>query len=154
LSAGGAVNLSHTFTDIIPFTPQSLVRARIDATNQVAEADESDNEPTILLPNGVPVIVMDLTLDPSDLVRGGDNVRIEWDTNATFPMTCTLNGPAIQEPGGSVTFNPNSAGATGNTTAGPILNKSQYTLTCTEPITSAVFTASASVETTGFVEEI
>lgn len=152
LGAGGAVNLTHTFTGTIPFAPQSLVRARIDATNQVAEADEStaDNEITILLPDGVPSIIMDLTLDPSDLVRGGDNVLIEWDTNATFPMTCTLSGPTITP----YTFDPSLVGPTGSETAGPILNKSQYTLECTEPITGAVFSESASIETTGFVEEI
>jgi hypothetical protein len=148
--ASGAQNLTHTFVTSIPYTPQSLVRARIDPTNVVTESNEGDNDPDMLIGGTVPPINMTLDLDPADLVRGGGTVDITYDTNATFAMDCTLNGPALS----TLSFNPASTSPSGMETAGPINAKSVYTLECEEPITGTVFIETASVETTGEIEEI
>jgi hypothetical protein len=133
----------------VPFGT-AVVRATVDSGTDVTESNESDNEDTRNIAQVPPDIEMDLMIDPADLVRGGEDATLDWDTNATFPMTCTLSGPALT----TVTFDPSTDGSTGSAVAGPITSKSVYTLACTEPVTSTTYSASVSVETTGSVEEI
>jgi hypothetical protein len=148
----GATDIRNiTFNDI-PFGGVAQVRVRIDSGNDVSESNEGNNLITSYVASGAPPLDMDLTLIPSDLIRGGETVDIDWDTNATFSMDCELSGPALT----TYTFNPNTDGQTGSRTTGPITNKSEYTLSCTELVSGLnfVFTESMSIETTGFIEEL
>jgi len=177
LSSGSAnaENGTVIFTNV-PFGVGATVRARTDSGNVIAESSDSDNQATRQVGLTPPNIDMNLILDPSDLVRGGEDVDIEYDTNASFPMSCSLSGPALA----TITFDPSDtpvdidgpvwAGPIGETSAGPILSKSQYTLECLVPNPAdpnapnptagltlppiGTYTESVSIETTGFVEEI
>lgn len=157
--ADSAHSITDTFNSLVSFNPASQAVARVDvplASNGViAETVENDNTATLSpIPSNLPPPDMDLELDPSDLVRGGGNVEIDYDTNAVYDMLCELSGPGLA----THSFNPMSDGATPASplVAGPINSKSVYTLRCVEQITgtSQVFTETASVETTGQVEEI
>lgn len=149
-SGPGAANTQVVTFNSVPFGLNTVVTAVVDSANDVAESNEGNNEDTRNVAQVPPDIDMDLTIDPADLVRGGEDAVLEWDTNAAFPMTCTLSGPALA----TITFDPSVDGPTGTAVAGPITAKSVYTLTCIEPNTSTTYTASVSVETTGSVEEI
>lgn len=147
--SGTAPSMQRQFTNI-PFGT-SQVRARVDTGSDVLESNETDNTSVPLsVANTPPPIDMTLTIDPSDIVRGGENATLNYDTNATFPMDCSLSGPALT----TLTFDPSVAGGTGSEVAGPITAKSEYILSCTEPNTGTVYTSTATVETTGTVEEI
>jgi hypothetical protein len=151
--AGAPYNNSVSFTDV-PFGGVAVVRARVDVGNNVDEGvlNEGDNTITRTIATGVPPINMDLTLIPSELVRSGGSVDITYDTNATFSMSCELTGPGLA----THSFNPSTDGASGTVTAVDIENKSEYTLTCTELVsgTNQVFTETATIETTGYIEEL
>lgn len=126
------------------------LRVAVDTNNDVTEVNESDNER----------VVANITLPPPDpgleifpdryQVRNGETVTISWDTNVTYPMECSVFGPGIT----TVNFDPSVAGATGSRVTGPIGAKSEYTITCREPITNTTFTKKVAVETQGVIEEI
>ena len=155
LGGAGTYSDTITFTNV-PFGV-AVVRAQVDtplsSDGSVDEADETDNEVTRLIGAVPPVNDMVIDIDPSELIRGGENATLEWNTNATFPMTCTVSGPGLT----TVTFNPNDPGQqTGTAIAGPITTKSVYTIECTESSTGTdyTFTESVSLETTGTVQEV
>lgn len=149
LTTASPENGTATFTDV-PFGTGATVRAIVDTANSVTESNEGDNEVTLPVAVNPPNLDMSLGLDPSDLVRGGGSVDIDYDTVGTFSMNCTLSGPGIT----TLSFNPLNDGPTGSLTAEPIVSKSIFTLECEEPLTGAVFIESAIVETTGAVQEI
>jgi hypothetical protein len=141
-----------TFSDV-PFAT-AFVRAEVDPADLIPETNNSvaDNTALEMVAELPPPVDMLLTIDPEDLVRGGENVTLDWDTVAYFPMDCTMTGPTLSIP----PWNPSLTAppTTGTATAGPINAKSEFTLQCTEPLTSTVYTERVSVETTGQVEEI
>jgi hypothetical protein len=146
--------LQHTFSGLeIPATPNSRVTAYIDYNNTVPESDDNNTYFDDTFPGGLPAINMTLDIIPSDFVRGGQTAVLDWDTNAVFPMNCTLDGPALS----AITFNPSTDGPTGSATTGPINSKSVYELSCEEqvmPPVNTIYTATTSIETTGTIEEI
>jgi hypothetical protein len=126
------------------------IRVAVDTGNAVVEVSETDNER----------ILQNITLPPPDpglellsdryQVRNGETVTLNWDTNATYPMSCSVYGPGIT----TVNFDPSIAGTTGSITTGAIAAKSEYTISCREPSTNTIFTKTISVETQGTIEEI
>lgn len=126
------------------------LRVAVDTGNAITEVNEADNER----------VLANITLPPPDpgleiisdryQVRNGETVVISWDTNVTYPMQCSIFGPGIT----TVNFDPSVAGATGTQVTGPIGAKSEFTITCREPITDTTFTKKISVETQGTIEEI
>jgi hypothetical protein len=125
------------------------IRVMVDSEADFAESNENDNERildvTLASPNPAP----ELTADRLQ-VRNGEVVTLTWDVNATYPMNCSVYGPGT----GPVTFDPSIGGATGSVVSQPINAKSEYTLSCTEPITDTTFTDTVIVETQGKIEEV
>lgn len=126
------------------------LRVAVDTSNAIAEVNESDNER----------VLANITLPPPDpgleitpdryQVRNGETVTLSWDTTATYPMQCSVFGPGIT----TINFDPSVSGPTGSRVTSPIGAKSEYTITCREPITDTVFTERVTVETQGVIEEI
>jgi len=150
LTAGQTSSAAQRSISNVPF---GIVPIRITADygNTITESNETDNilPTTITIPPPPPNL--ELAVNPGLVVRPGDSVSILWDVNATYPMTCTVTGPAFT----TVTFDPSTDGPTGSAPAGPITSQSNYTLTCTEPITNTTFPPEEIVvETVGSVEEI
>ena len=122
----------------------------VDYTDQVTESDEDDNVFTRPVTLTYPDPSIELTVNPT-LVRSGELTTVSWNTNATYDLDCRLIGPGISP---AHPFNPLTDGATGALPdIGPITAKSEYRLTCTTP-DDTTFTDTATVETTGTVEEI
>jgi hypothetical protein len=136
---------------------------RVDQNNKISETndDNNSNSSTVILEPQDPD--MDLSVS-SQIVRSGDTATIEWDTNATYPMDCTLNGPGIDgdtsTPGNQpIDFtSPDSKEDSTDTT--PRYNTSIYTLTCDViypgdyPKIDKTFSASTQVEVIPRLEEI
>ena len=85
-----------------------------------------------------------------DVIRSGDNAEVIVAVESTvFTVECVLTGPLLQDPGGLYSYSPSDTignivagpGTPFNDsfTAGPLANASEYTLTCTEPVTATVF---------------
>jgi hypothetical protein len=142
------------FTDV-PFD-QAYVEAVVDpgppSGGDIPETDESNNEDQEMVALLPPDVQMILTIDPEDLVRGGENAILDWDTVAYFNMQCTMTGPTLSVPAWNPAGPPPRP--TGQEVVGPINSKSEYTLQCVEPRTNTIYTRQVSVETTGTIEEI
>ena len=136
-------------TNVPPGTHRVVME--VDYDNRVIENDETDNVfirtgPTFTYPD--PSI--DLTVSPT-LVRSGEPTTVSWNTNVTYDLDCRLLGPGITP---THTFNPLTDGAIGSlSNVGPITAKSEYLLECTAP-DGTTFTDTATVETTGTIEEV
>jgi hypothetical protein len=150
LAAGASDSRVVRFNNV-PFA-QAHVQAIADVGNTVIETDETNNEVVELVAEFPPYVDMILTIDPEDLVRGGENAILEWDTVAWFPMDCTMTGPTLS----ILPWNPHGPppNTTDTATAGPIVSKSEFTLQCVEPRTNTIYESQVSVETTGKVQEI
>jgi hypothetical protein len=148
LDAGLNTPLSSQFLAAnVPFGTHR-VRIAVDHLDQVMESDETDNSAQFTITVLVPDPHLELVAEPR-LVRSGERVRLRWDTNATFPMSCELRGPQV-----SHDFNPSVSGAVGTEFSGPLEAKAEFLLRCTEESTGTVFTAVASAEVVGRIEEI
>jgi hypothetical protein len=143
LAVGQTVTRTERVSGNIPFG-NNRIRVFVDNTNAVTEVNEGDN-----------VRVLDLTVPPPNpglnliadryQVRNGETVTLDWSTAIAYPMNCRVYGPGIDV---------NPSGVTGNRTTAPINAKSEYTFTCTEPVTGTTFTDRVVVETQGSIEEI
>lgn len=143
LSVGQTVTRTERVVGNIPFG-NNRIRVSVDNTNAVTEVNEGDN-----------VRVLDLTVPPPDpglsliadryQVRNGETVTLTWSTAIAYAMNCRVYGPGVDV---------NPSGVSGNRVTAPINAKSEYTFTCTEPITGTTFTDRVMVETQGSMEEI
>lgn len=129
----------------VPFGTHRL-RLNVDNNNVVTESNESDNEQIVTIAVPVPDPGLEFRAEPT-VVRSGQSTKLSWDTNATFPMNCTVRGPQVAH-----TFNPSIAGPTGQKTTGALTAKSEFRLQCT--VGDAVFTKTAWVEVIPGVQEI
>ncbi len=147
IASGGSVNGSEIFTDV-PFG-NNTIRVTIDTNDDVSEVNETDNSRT-LGATLVPVAPnFTVTVSPN-IVREGQTATVTWDTEVLYPLNCSISGPALT----THSFDPSVNGSTGNRTTGLLSSKSEYTLSCTEPITNTTFTESASVDIIPNAEEI
>ena len=145
--AFGATELaSATYTDV-QFGTLSLT-LEADTANTVAESNESDN--TITSSVALPPPTPNMTLTTPQSVINGSSALIEWDTDASYSMSCTVAGAGITP----VTFNPSVDGTTGRVTAVGLTSAGLYELRCTEPVSGAVFVEALSIEVIGAVQEI
>ena len=152
LSGGGGDTGS--FNEImatdVPFGTHS-VKITVDSDYEVDEgvAGESDN---IVYRNTVvpvPNPGIELNINPKT-VKAGLPAKLDWNTHAVFPMDCEVAGPGIT----TYSFDPsNPINPTGELPTGPVIAKSEFILTCTEPTTGAVYQDTAIVETTGIIQE-
>ena len=147
LVPGGNYNGFEIFTNV-PFG-NNTIRVTIDSNDDVNEVDETDNSRTLGATIAPAAPNFTLTVSPN-IVREGQTATINWDTEVSYPLNCTVSGPALT----THSFNPNVNGTTGNRTTGLLSSKSEYLLSCTEPITNTTFTESASVEIIPNAEEI
>ena len=90
---------------------------------------------------------LSLTITPT-FVQKGQATTLSWTaTSEVIPMNCRLYGPGINDTFTLASFN-------GSRFTNPINAKSEFTLVCTEPVSSVSFTRSVIVETAGEIEEI
>lgn len=143
LARGASVNRSEIFTNV-PFGPTEILVV-LDTNDDVTEIDETDNTRLleIVIPPPDPGIVISSNRTQ---VRFQDTVLLSWTKSTDYSLDCTLKGPA------GVNVDP--VNFPDSVTTGPITGKSEYILSCTEPITGTVFTDSVVVETIGRIEEI
>ncbi len=146
LTVGQSVNGTEIVTGGVPLGA-NRVRVTVDSNNDVVETDETDNIRTLDFTVGAPDPNLSITANPT-MVQGKQNSTISWTMGNPYSMTCSVYGP------GMITrnFNPATDGPGGNTSAGPITAKSEYTLSCS--IAGSVFTDTVTVETQGVIEEI
>lgn len=129
------------------------IRVTVDPSNTIAESNEGNNVTISNQPLLPPNPELSITVIPSDFVREGTSVEVEYNMTASYPMNCSLSGPALESPN-PFTFNPSADGQSGTRNAGPLSAKAEYTLTCVEPSTGAEWTAVRTVENIGSVGEI
>ena len=149
LAPGGNYNGSETFLNV-PFG-NNTIRVTIDSNNDVTESDETDNVRTLAMTLSPAAPSLQLSVD-KEVVRQGQNVTVSWDTAVSYSLNCSVSGPALTP--SPYTFNPSVNGTTGSRTTGALSSKSEYLLSCTEPVTNTTFTETISVEVTPTAEEI
>ena len=111
-------------------------------------SDNSENTPTLAAPN------MTLSTERT-VIRRGD-VVIEWDTDVTYAMDCTIRGAGIDpaDPAVDVDFDPSEDGPTGSVTARNLNSAGVYVLTCVEPINNTTHVETLQIEVVGTIQEI
>lgn len=123
------------------------VSLKADVFDTVNEGNEFDNEDSFLLTVPVPDPHLSLTAYPV-LMRSGQSTTLSWDTNVTFSLHCTVQGPEINH-----TFNPSLDGPSGTAVVGPLTAKAEFVLTCTEPTLGTTFTDTVTVEVLPAIQE-
>jgi hypothetical protein len=114
LDAGDtSANLSQSFSDV-PFG-NFEVTVRVDTADQVDESNESNNEERYQVSLDAPDPELSLVVDP-EILRTGESTTLSWDTSATYPLECTVEGPGMS-------FTDNVAPYSGSQTVGPITAK-------------------------------
>ncbi len=146
IASGGSTNGSVIFSNV-PFGNNNI-RVTVDTTNVVNEVSDADNSGTLAM-NLLPVVNLELSTD-KNIVREGQTAVISWNTQAVFPLDCTVSGPSISP---SYTFDPSTDGPTGSLTVGPS-SKSEYLLSCFESVSGLTFTETVSVDIIPTSEEI
>ncbi len=122
------------------------VRITVDTGSDISETDEGDNvyQGTITVPPQDPGLT--INANPSR-VQNGQSATVSWSISNPYSMSCSVFGPGMT----TVNFDPTST-ASGNRTVGPIVSKSEYTLSCN--VGGTVFTDTVIIETQGVLEEI
>lgn len=130
-----------------------MVEIAVDADDDVVESDEDDNLFIRRLQLGYPDPGISLTSVPDRIVRSGSVIDLNWDLNgAGYIASCEITGPSVGAPEVVYSGGPTTNGTLPN--VGPITSKSEFLLSCTAVDGITVFTDTATVETTGTVEEI
>ena len=142
LAVSASVNRTETVTNV-PLG-NNRIRVTVDSTNAVSEVNESDNVATLDIVIPPPNPGINITADRTQ-VRSGETVTLTWTAALVYPMNCRVFGPGV---------NVNPSGLNGTQLTQPITAKSEFTLSCTEPVTGTVFTDSVVVEAQGKIEEI
>jgi hypothetical protein len=148
LAATAGENETETVNQPIPFGTHGI-RITVDVADEVDETNEGDNVYIGTITNTPPDPNLSITANPTR-VQNNQTSTITWTVGNPYSLNCSVFGPAMT----TRNFNPITNGATGSTSAGPITAKSEYTLRCVEPVSGAVFTDTATVETQGVIEEI
>lgn len=143
----GTLNISQNVTRNenvlnVPFGPTSI-RILVDSSSAVAESNEGDNERTLTFTLPPPDPGLTISVDRIQ-VRAGESVTLTWSSVASYPMNCIVFGPGVN-------ISPSPRNGTQLTQG--INAKSEFTYSCTEPITGTTFSDSVTVETTGTIEE-
>lgn len=147
LNPNASAPITFNFTSV-PFGVYERV-VTADYNDVIDESNESDNErrSTLTVPPPVP----DLSLTtPQTIVRNGEAFTINWDTDMTYPMNCTVTGANLS----AITFDPSVSGPTGSTVIDGLNAAATYTLTCVEPITNSSNSVDLRIEVIGDLEEI
>ena len=141
LAVSASVNRSETVTNV-PLG-NNRIRVTVDSSNAVSEVNESDNVTTLDIVIPPPDPGINITANRTQ-VRSGETVTLTWTATLVYPMNCRVFGPGV---------NVNPSGLNGTQGTQPITAKSEFTLSCTEPVTGTVFTDSVVVEAQGEIEE-
>lgn len=149
LNVGASVNRTETVSGV-PLG-NNRIAVTVDSTNAVVEANEGDNTNSLDIVIPPPDPGLSITANRTQ-VRSGETVILSWIVGVPYPMNCRVFGPGIA----TYTFDPSISGGSAGSprTTGAITAKSEYTLSCTEPITNTTFTDSVIIEAQGKLEEI
>ena len=142
LAVSASMNRTETVTNV-PLG-NNRIRVTVDSTNAVSEVNEGDNVATLDIVIPPPNPGIDITANRTQ-VRSGETVTLTWTSAVVYTLNCRVFGPGV---------NVNPSGLSGTQLTQPITAKSEFTLSCTEPVTGTVFTDSVTVEAQGEIEEI
>jgi hypothetical protein len=142
LNVSASVNRTETVTNV-PLG-NNRIEVTVDSTNVVSEVNEGDNVATLDIVIPPPNPGINITANRTQ-VRSGETVTLTWTATLAYPMNCRVFGPGV---------NVNPSGLNGTQATQPITAKSEFTLSCVEPVTGTVFTDSVIVEAQGVIEEI
>lgn len=146
--------LTREFNDIPFGTHRVCSRVNLDGVPDnypEASTDYTNNTSCTNVTLPVPRPPMHITPD-RPIIRYEQPVGIGWGVNVTYELQCMIQGPG----GLSRSFNTLATGPgyTDLFTTAPLSATSEYTLTCTEPITNTTFTETQRVEMVPEVEEV
>ena len=149
LNVSASVNRTETVTNV-PLG-NNRIEVTVDSTNVVNEVNEADNVTTLDIVIPPPNPGLNITADRTQ-VKNGETVQLSWIVAVPYAMSCRVFGPGIT----TYTFNPSINGQSAGSpmTSAPIKAKSEFILSCTEPVTGTVFTDNVVVEAQGVIEEI
>ncbi|MCA9357788.1 hypothetical protein KC902_00825 [Candidatus Kaiserbacteria bacterium] len=122
-----------------------VIKINLDTNDDVTESSELNNDTTVSLNPIVPTLT--LTID-DDFVRFKTTTTLHWTVDMVYLSDCSVVGPGV-----NAAINPSVVGGSGDIATGLITAKSEYVFSCTVP-GGSTYTATATVETTGSVEEI
>jgi plastocyanin len=145
LAAGASSPVTAINFTNVPFGP-AMVELTVDEPNTIAEGDETDNTYQYRFVGGMippPDPGLSITADRTQ-IRNNETVTLSWSRAINYPMNCRIYGPGVNIATPSVP---------GSQVTAPIVAKSEYTFSCTEPITNTTWTKSVTVETQGVIEE-
>lgn len=83
-------------------------------------------------------------------IRSGETVTISWNVSASGPFNCSVFGPNVD----AINFDPSTGSSSGSQESDAIVAKSEFVLSCIDPLTGTRYSDSVSVEVTGAIEEI
>lgn len=132
-----------------------IVTMTLDADGVVDEGPGEDNNSIPLSTTlNYPTPTLDLSVEPSPLIRYNSYMNLHWDINgATYLQSCSLSGPKVDS-SDTVWNNGDSNTTAVKNNIGPITSKSTYYLTCTAPDDTIYSSAPATVEVTGTIQEL
>ena len=138
----------------VPFgTSQLCSRVNLDNSPNYPEnnPDLSNNSSCTSVTLPVPPPPMSITSDRI-VVRPGQQADITWSINVAYDMGCTVSGPG----GISESFNTLATGYpySDTQTTASLTSTSEFTFSCTEPITNTTFIESVTVEVVPDSQEI
>jgi hypothetical protein len=135
------------FSDVSANRPVPIIIS-LDTRGDIVELDESDNVVVFTTNLALPDPDLSITAEPI-IVRNNRTAEISWEAIAPYNLECRIEGPGIN-PAIVDTVAPYRD----SVIVGPIVTKSTYTFSCTEPNTGTTWSEEVEVETVGGLEEV